>query len=71
MCITHGKEEPGEGDSEINVSPVVKKQDPVSECKKTIKRDKSNYPILDEDKMWLVFHQKFLSLPTLKEWKDK
>ena len=66
MCIHHGKEEPGEGDSEICINSVEKKQDPVSEFKKTIKRDKTNYPTLDEDKMWLIFYWKFLIVANIE-----
>ena len=38
----------------------IKKSDPSSDFRKTIKRDKSNYPILEDDKMWMVFYQKYV-----------
>ena len=37
-----------------------KKSDPSSDFRKTIKKDKSNYPILEDDKTWMVFYRKFV-----------
>ena len=54
-CIKMGVKEPGDDEKEIHVKPAIKKQDPVSDFKKTIKRDKANYPTLEDDKMWLIF----------------
>ncbi len=69
MCIHQGKEEPETNDEgSIKVKPpvVAKKQDPVNDFKKTIKRDKANYPVLEDDKMWLVFHRKFIIIANIE-----